>query len=122
MNNKSLKLTIGILAFLNAIILTSVIVKIETDPFAYTHRTQIINFSSETKPVLLPTVATEATADVNYFELPEITITPSQTTNTPKTAIKPCVPKYRIIGFADSDFKVFRGVWEDRSNTDQIAE
>ncbi len=91
--------------------LAAVAVRVQTNPLAFTKPAEVTN-------VTLPVVPIDTPKLVVRQEPPTITLAPIVIKGRASTKMGAAYPKktqckltYRVIGFSDSEFKTFRGVW-----------
>lgn len=110
-SNKTLGKVVGVLSLGLGAVLVSVIVKVQTDPLAFTRQHKTIEIKSERLKKETPVVVEEK---VTVIELEPMVVRARPKMGAAyvkKPAKKPCKLAYHVVGYTDSSFKNFRGVW-----------
>lgn len=116
MTHNNLSKVVCVLALGLGAVFAGVALKVQSDPFAFTTPKKVTNVTLEAKPLMAEKQAVTMEEE-RVINLEPLVIKASPRKNMgaayPKpTAKKACPPPtYQIVGFADSKFETFRGVW-----------
>lgn len=115
MTNTNLSKVVCVLALGLGGVLAGVALKVQSDPFAFTTPKTVTNVTLEAKPIEKPKKAAVVENEAQVIEL-EPLVVKARPKNMgaaypKKSAAKPCKLVYRVVGFTDTKFDTFRGVY-----------
>ena len=114
-HNNNLSKVVCVLALGLGAVFAGVALKVQSDPFAFTTPKKVTNVTLEAKPLMAEKQAVTMEEE-RVINLEPLVIKASPRKNMgaayPKpTAKKACKLTYRVIGYTDSKFDTFRGVY-----------